>query len=139
MENVKHGDENHLGNVVFMDEWLTNSSGKRHRLTFHAVVKAADRPYKITWQMRKAGLQLPAFVTLKLQDSPEGVSLKHELCIGLDGIGKILDPFIRLYFNESFQTALDEHCKKSSGISWRKCLILRKGTSYHEPHRYNNS
>jgi len=111
---VKHGDENHLGDVVFMDEWLTNSSGKRHRLTFHAVVKTADRTNKITWQMKKAGWRLPAFVTLELHDSPEGVSLKHELRIGFGGIGRILDPFIRLYFNESFQTALTEHCE----IEW---------------------
>jgi hypothetical protein len=66
--------------------------------------------------MRKAGLKLPAYVTLELDDSPEGVKLKHELQIGYSGIGKFLDPFIRLYFNKSFQNALDEHCK----IEWYK-------------------
>jgi hypothetical protein len=93
-----------------MEEWLTNSNDKRHRLKFHAVVTVADRPNRITWQMKKAGLRLPAFVTLELHDSPEGVQLKHELRIGYSGVGKILDPFIRLYFNKSFQTALTEHC-----------------------------
>jgi hypothetical protein len=107
---IKRGAENHLGDVVFMDEYL----GKNHRLVFHALVTVAERPNKITWQMKKGGVRLPAFVTLELHDSAEGVILKHELRIGYCGFGKILDPFIRLYFNKSFQNALDEHCK----IEW---------------------
>jgi len=109
---VKHGDSSHIGDVVFMDEFL----GRNHRLVFYAVVITAERPHKITWQMKKAGLRLPAKVTLDVKDSSDGVKLKHELCIGFSGIGKILDPFIKLYFNKSFQTALDEHCK----IEWDK-------------------
>jgi len=107
---VKRGAENHLGDVVFIDEHL----GKNHRLVFYAVVTVAGRPNKITWQMKKAGIRLPAFVTLGLHDSPDGVMLKHELRIGYSGLGRILDPFIRLYFNKSFQNALDDHCK----IEW---------------------
>jgi len=109
---VKHGDENHLGDVAFMDEYL----GKNRRLTFSAVVITADRPNKIEWQMKKAGLRLPAVVELELHDSDEGVRLKHELRIGYSGIGKVLDPFIKLYFNNSFQNALEEHCE----IEWFK-------------------
>ena len=109
---VKHGDSNHFGDEVFMDEYL----GKNHRLVFHAVVVVAERPYKITWQMKKVGIRLPAIVTLELNDSAEGVKLKHELRIGFSGIGKLFDPFIRLYFNKSFQNALDEHCR----IEWDK-------------------
>jgi len=92
---VKHGDENHLGDVVLMDEYL----GKNHRLVFLAVVVTANRPNKAAWQMKKAGLRLPAFVALELHDSPEGLRLKHELRIGYSGIGRLLDPFIRLYFS----------------------------------------
>jgi len=109
---VKHGDSNHIGDVVFMDECL----GKNHRLVFHAVVITAKRPNEITWQMKKAGIRLPAKVTLELHDFSDGVKLKHELCIGFSGIGRILDPLIKLYFNHSFQSALDEHCK----IEWNK-------------------
>jgi hypothetical protein len=109
---VNHGDENHLGDVVFMDEYL----GENHRLVFHAVVVVANRPNKVTWQMKKAGLRLPAFVTLELHDYDKGIKLKHELQIGYQGVGRLLDPFIRLYFNKSFQRALDEHCK----IEWSK-------------------
>jgi len=109
---VKHGDENHLGDTVFMDEYL----GKNRRLTFNAVVITADAPNKIEWQMKKVGIRLPAIVELSLADSSDGVLLKHELRIGYSGIGRILDPFIKLYFNKSYQKALDEHCK----IEWFK-------------------
>ena len=108
----RSGDEDHLGDLVFMDEHI----GKDHRLVFNALVVTANRPNKITWQMKKAGIRLPAFVTLELHDSPEGIRLKHELKIGFSSFGKILDPLIRLYFTKSFQDALDEHCK----IEWDK-------------------
>ena len=109
---VRQGNENHLGDIVFMDEFL----GKSRRLTFFAIVITANRPNKIEWQMMKWNLRLPAIVELHLTDSNEGVYLKHELRIGFSGIGKLLDPFIRLYFNKSFQKALEEHCK----IEWYK-------------------
>jgi len=109
---VKHGYDNHIGDVVFMDEYL----GKNHRLVFHAVVIVAERPHKIKWQMKKAEIKLPAWVTLELHDSDEGIKLKHELRIGFSGIGKLFNPIIRLYFNKSFQNALDEHCK----LEWDK-------------------
>jgi hypothetical protein len=85
--------------------------GKNRRLTFFAIVITASYPHKIEWQMKKAKLRLPAVVELELNDSNEGVILKHELRIGFSGIGKILDPFIKLYFTKSFRKALDEHCK----------------------------
>ena len=111
---VKHGNENHLGDVVFMDEYL----GKSRRLTFSAVVVTASHPNKIEWQMKKAKLRLPAVVELELSDTVEGVRLKHELRIGYSGIGKVLDPFIKLYFNNAFRNALEEHCK----IEWFKLV-----------------
>ena len=109
---VKHGNENHLGDIVYMDEYL----GKNHRLTFNAVVIKANHPNVIEWQMMKGKLNLPAFVELDLRDYSEGVKLKHELKIGYSGIGKLLNPFIRIYFNKSFQKSLEEHCK----IEWFK-------------------
>jgi len=107
---VKHGNADHLGDIVFMDEYL----GENRRLTFYAVVVTVKRPSKITWQMKKAGFRLPAYVTLELQDLPTGVQVRHELRIGYSGLGKILDPFIKLYFNKSFRAALGDHCK----IEW---------------------
>jgi len=107
---VKNGDENHLGDIVFMDEYL----GKNRRLTGYAIVKTATRPNRIEWQMKKAGIRLPVVVELELSDSHEGVRLKHELRIGYSGAGRLLDPFIKLYFNKSYRKALEEHCK----IEW---------------------
>jgi len=109
---VKYGDENHLNDVVFMDEYL----GATRRLTFFAVVITATRPNEIEWQMKKMKLRLPAVVELRLNDTDKGVKLKHELRIGYAGIGKLLDPFIKLYFNKSFRNVLEEHCK----IEWFK-------------------
>jgi len=109
---IKRGDENHLGDIVFMDEYI----GKNHRLSFNAVVIKANHPNVIEWQMMKGKRKLPAFVELDLRDSSKGVILKHELRIGYSGIGKLMDPFIMIYFNKSFQKALEEHCK----IEWFK-------------------
>ena len=111
---VKPGDADHLGDVVYMDEYLGGPSGPR--LRFRGIVIAIDRPKEITWQMLKFGLRLPAFVTICMHDIPGGIVVKHELRIGYSGIGTILDPLIRLYFNKSFQNALETHCK----IEWPK-------------------
>ena len=114
---IKRGDKDHLGDVVFMDEYLC---GQQH-LTFNAVVTRVKRPTanhagQIIWQMKIGGLRLPARVRLYLKDTPKGVLVKHELRLGLTGVGAILDPFIKLYFNKSFRTNLETHCK----IEWPK-------------------
>ena len=103
---VKKGDENHLGDVVFMDEYL----GKNRRISFYAVVITSNRPNKIEWQMKKAGIRLPAVVEIQFNDTDKGIMIKHELRIGYSGVGKLLDPLIKLYFNKSYRDALEEHC-----------------------------
>jgi len=105
---VKRGNSKHLHDVVYFDEYL----GKRHRLTFYALVVKADRPNLIVWQMIKSGVKLPAVVALQLRDSSRGLMLKHELRLGFKGIGKIFEPLIKFYFNDSFQNALQEHCNE---------------------------
>ena len=104
---TKRGDENHLGDEVFFDENI----GETRRLAFHATVTKAERPYAIAWSMKKAGILLSAYLELGLDDLSEGLAIRHELKIGYGGIpGKMLDPFIRIYFNKSFQNALEKHC-----------------------------
>ena len=105
--HCKKGEKNHLGDTVFMDEFL----GKNRRLRFHAIVITSNRPSRIQWQMKKAGLRFPAAVELKLNDTDEDVMLRHQVRIGYSGIGRLFDPFIKLYFNKSYQKALEEHCK----------------------------
>ena len=104
---VRFGDKEHLGDEVYYDEYL----GKQFRLKFFAVVITATRPNQIIWQMKKAGFLLPAFLNFQLYDSPQGLQLKHELKLGYNGIARLLDPFIRLYFSKSMQAALEIHCR----------------------------
>ena len=107
----KRGKINHLGDILFMDEYI---GGKGRRLKGFAEVVCAKKPNKIKWQMRKFGIRLPVFVTLELQDIDMGLQVKHTIEIGYSGLGSLLDPFIRLYFNKSYQKALTKHCK----IEW---------------------
>ena len=127
---IKSNNENHLGDEVYYDEYL----GEKRRLAFYAVVTKANRhnhseplysentafgchtypEFVIVWQMKKAGLWLPAFLSLEMSDSPEGIQIKHELQLGYRGFGEIFDPFISLYFTESFQSAIEDHCR----IEW---------------------
>ena len=103
---TKLGDKNHLGDEVYYDEYL----GEARRLKFFAVVVTAKRPRTIAWQMKKAGVLLPAVLSVAFADTPEGLFINHELKIGFGGIGKVLDLFIRLYFTKSFADALKKHC-----------------------------
>jgi len=109
---TKKGDESHLGDHVYFDEYL----GKKRRLKFHAVVTVADKPNKIVWQMKAAGIKMPFYVILGLKNNEDGLYVSHELKLGYTGIGIIFDPFIRLYFNKSFRNALENHCN----IEWYK-------------------
>jgi len=105
---VKRGKKSHLGDVVFMDEYL---GSKSRRLTGYAVVAKAKRPNIIIWQMKKARLRLPIFVGLFLKDVPDGVAVKHELRIGYRGLGMVFDPLIKLCFNKPYRRALEAHCR----------------------------
>jgi hypothetical protein len=105
---TRRGDEKHLGDEVFYDENL----GEARRLAFHAVVTTADRPNRIVWQMKKAGIRLPAYLALELHDSANGLLIKHALKIGFGGgFAKLIDPFFGVYLNESFKYALEKHCR----------------------------
>jgi len=113
---VKRGDDKHLGDEVFYDEHL----GEKRRLAFRAVVTTANFPNKIIWQMKKTGIRLPAYLSLELHDTADGLRIRHELRIGFAKAGCVLDPFIRLYANKSFLAALEKHCR----IEWPKLADL---------------
>jgi len=123
---VKHGRSDHVGDIVYMDEYI--GEGNR-RLKFHAQVKSVKRHRQIVWQMRKFGLLLPAYVVLGLKDTPKGLIVTHELRLGYKGLGKLLDPLIKLYFNDDYRYDLEGHCK----IEWHLLAAyleeLREGWS----------
>ena len=96
----------YVGNIIYMDEIV----GKR-RIRMAAEVVEAKPARKIVWRMRK-GVPLPAYVILELQDERDGaVAITHTIRAGLDGAGRIFDPFLRLYFSPSFCRDVDEHVK----------------------------
>lgn len=100
------GNTEHLGDEVYYDEYL----GGTHRLKFFADVIIAERPATIAWQMKKAGVRLPAVLKLELTDTAGGLQIIHALRVGFGGIGRIFDSLIRLYFTKSFSNALSKHC-----------------------------
>ena len=95
-----------VGNVIYMDEIVGN-----RRIRMVAEVVQAMPGHKIVWQMRKL-VRLPACVTLELEDEVAGtVAITHTISAGLDGIGRIFDPVLRLYFSPAFCRDIDEHVK----------------------------
>ncbi len=92
-----------LGNRVYFDEYV----GKR-RLRFKAVISAITPGRKIVWQMVK-GFKLPVWLTLQATDKRDGVLVTHTVSAGFSGIGRLLDPLVRLYFSEEFVAELHRH------------------------------
>lgn len=117
---VKRGQETHLGDLVYYDEILGT---KKHRLAFYATIVVADRPSRIVYQMRKFGLSLPGYLDISFADAGEGLILTHEVRIGWRGVGAIIDPILRLFFNKSFFAALEGHCERE----WRCLAEILKG------------
>ena len=97
---------NDLGNIVYFDEYV----GKR-RLKFKGVVVENIPGKKLVWQMKKV-IKLPSWLELGFEDSDEGVIIIHIFKVGFNGIGKLLDPLMKLFLaNETFRKALDEHAQ----------------------------
>lgn len=96
---------NNVGNIVYMDEFIGD-----HRVKMSGLVVEAIPSKKLVWQMKK-GVRLPAWLTLELDDSAAGVSITHTIRVGFAGIGRVLDPVLRLHFSEKFATAMDKHVK----------------------------
>jgi hypothetical protein len=99
------GDD-HVGDVVLMDEHV----GSRRVRMDMGVVEAVPGE-KIVWRMRRWGIRLPVRLTLVLQSQEDGVRLRHVITAGWSGRGRVFDPLWRLYFSESFETAMDQHAR----------------------------
>lgn len=92
-----------LGNIVFFDELVGTK-----RLKFSAMVIEAIPGRTLVWQL-KSGVKLPGWLILKLTDTQDGVEISHTLKLGYQGLGRKLDPLIRLFLSEGFEKALTEH------------------------------
>lgn len=94
-----------LGNLVMFDEIV----GGR-RLRFSAVLTEVVPGRKLTWQMKKL-VRLPGWLSLDFEDTADGVEITHVLSAGFHGIGRILDPLLRIFLPPSFEAALEEHAR----------------------------
>ena len=92
-----------LGSLVLFDEYV----GKR-RLRFEGVVVENVPGKKMAWQMKKV-IKLPGWLILNFADSAEGVTITHKLAVGFTGVGRILDPLLRVFLPESFEKELANH------------------------------
>jgi hypothetical protein len=92
-----------IGSLVYFDEYV----GK-HRLEFKGRITDYAAGKRIEYRMVK-GLSLPAWLVLEFQDHPGGVDIVHTVKAGYHGMGKTLDPLIRLYLSDDFEKALNKH------------------------------
>jgi hypothetical protein len=94
-----------VGDVVVMDEFVG-----RRRLRLQGVVEAFQPGRRLVWRFRKL-VPLPGRLSLELTPVPGGVSVHHTVTVGWPGIGRLLDPLLRLYFTPRFTADLDAHVK----------------------------
>ena len=105
---AKRSKESPVGDIVYFDQNI----GGKYRMKFHAIIKEANQPNRIVFQMRKFGLNLPGYLELDFTDTTEGLFLTETLRIGLNGLGKILDPFIKIVYGKKFYLEFKEHHKR---------------------------
>jgi hypothetical protein len=94
---------NGIGSLVYFDEYVG-----RHRLKFKGRITDYAAGKRIEYRMTR-GLLLPAWLVLELQDRPGGTDIVHTVKAGYQGMGKVLDPLIRLYLSDKFEKALNKH------------------------------
>jgi hypothetical protein len=110
-----------IGNLVYFDEYVA-----KRRLKFHARVNEYVPGKRIIWQLR-FWASLPVWLSLEFQDHPEGVTVYHTFTIGFRGIGKILDPLLRISFSQDFQHELEEHAR----VEFKLLAEKLSSTEYH--------
>ena len=92
-----------IGSQVYFDEYV----GK-HRLKFKGRITHNAAGNRIEYRLAR-GLVLPAWFVMEFRDQPDGIDIIHTVRAGYQGIGKVLDPLIRLYLSSDFEKALNEH------------------------------
>ncbi|MDR1753351.1 MAG: hypothetical protein LBR74_00370 [Eubacterium sp.] len=119
---VKRSETTPVGDLIFFDQHI----GSKHRLTFYAITRVADKPNHVLFQMRRFGINLPGYLDLQFRDTADGLCLTETIRIGFNGSGKVLDPIIKLFFNKSFFNEMNAHHKRE----WANLAeILRQGKS----------
>ena len=76
----------YVGNRIYMDEFVG-----RRRLRMTGVVSEAVANKRIVWQLQ-APWNVPARLSLELEDDSSGVTITHTTQAGFAGVGTLLDP-----------------------------------------------
>jgi len=105
---IKHSNRSPINDLLYFDQNISN----KHRLKFYAIIREANKPNRIVFQMNKYGKNLPGYLELDFLDTEEGLALTETLRIGFNRFGKVCDPFIRIVFNKTFFKDLNEHHKR---------------------------
>jgi hypothetical protein len=92
-----------IGSLVYFDEYVG-----QHRLKCKGKITEYAAGKRIAYRIVK-GLPLPAWLVMEVQDRPGGVDIVHTVKAGYQGMGRVLDPLIRLHLSTSFEKALNEH------------------------------
>jgi hypothetical protein len=111
--------EDVIGSLVYFDEYVG-----RHRLKFKARITDYAAGKHIEYRLARV-LTLPAWLVLEFEDRPDGASIVHTVKVGYQGVGRILDPAIRLYLSDAFEKALNEHADMEFS---RLGNLLRQGS-----------
>ena len=101
----ERGGDDHVGDVIYMDEYV----GKR-RLRLGVIVTEAVPGRKLVWRFKR-GIKLPARLDLELDDYDGGVLITHTIRAGFRGIGRVLDPVLRLFLSAGFAREMDRHAR----------------------------
>jgi len=92
-----------VGQIVYMDEMV----GDR-RLRYSWVVTDVG-PDRIAWQFRRL-VRLPCWLQLRIAEDDDGATVTHIIRGGWPGgIGRLIDPLLRVYFSSRFDVMMDEH------------------------------
>jgi len=102
---IEKGKDEPVGNFYYFDQNI----GKKFRMRFYAILIAAERPTRVVFRMRKFGITLPGFLELNFEDTSDGLVLTEQIRIGFNGIGAVLDPFIRIVYSKRFFKEMDSH------------------------------
>jgi hypothetical protein len=95
-----------IGTIVYMDEKVG-----RFRLREKAAVSAMIPGKEIVLQFIH-GVCLPARLIMRFVDERGGVTISHTVEAGFGGIGRALDPLLRVWFSRDFAEAMDAHVRE---------------------------
>ena len=73
------------------------------------------------------------WLALELEDQQDRLHISHTMAVGFKGIGRILDPLLRLYFTADFCRELDEHAQIEFPLL-AQLLLSRSSTGSSRPY-----